>query len=93
MLDLAIPLVQKDLIPYATYLGLVEFGTETFFASDNVTFTARDFAMSLNTTPDTPTLDIPTPEVPGTGSCLDFGILRRLDVLVMIGLGYLFFHM
>lgn len=41
------PDVSEDL-PQDPYLGVVEFGTETWFSSGNVTFTAANFGMTLN---------------------------------------------
>lgn len=41
------PDVSEDL-PEDPYLGVVEFGTETWFSSGNVTFTAANFGMKLN---------------------------------------------
>lgn len=93
LLDLTIPLVRKDWIPYESYLGLVEFGTETYYSNGNVTFSASDFAMDLTTTGEIPTLDIPEPEMPGLASCLRIGFLHRRDILAMIGLGYFYLYM
>ena len=35
-------------MPKDPWLGVVEFGTETWFSSGNVTFTAANFGMELN---------------------------------------------
>jgi xyloglucan-specific endo-beta-1,4-glucanase len=40
-------LTQHDLLPNTTYLGIVQFGTETFHSTSNVTFSASDFSMKV----------------------------------------------
>ncbi len=40
-------LVDHNLLPTSAYLGSVQFGTETFHATANVTFTASNFALDL----------------------------------------------
>jgi len=40
-------LSQNNLIPNSTYLGIVQFGTETFHATSNVTFSAQDFSLKV----------------------------------------------
>jgi xyloglucan-specific endo-beta-1,4-glucanase len=40
-------LVDHNLLPTSAYLGSVQFGTETFHATSNVTFTASNFALDL----------------------------------------------
>lgn len=37
-----------DDLPKDPYLGIVEFGTETWFSDGNVTFTAAGYSMKLN---------------------------------------------
>lgn len=41
-------LTGNNMISNSSYLGIVQFGTETFHAESNVTFTAQNFAMSIN---------------------------------------------
>jgi len=40
-------LVDNDILTRDLYVGLFELGTETFFSSENITFSASDFGMSL----------------------------------------------
>jgi xyloglucan-specific endo-beta-1,4-glucanase len=40
-------LTKNNLIPSTTYLGIVQFGTETFHATSNVTFSASNFNMKI----------------------------------------------
>jgi len=41
-------------ISESTYLGIVQFGTETFYATSNVTFSTWNFNMSLTAGPPRP---------------------------------------
>jgi xyloglucan-specific endo-beta-1,4-glucanase len=38
---------QKNFIPQSIYLGTFQFGTETFHATDNVTFSASDYYFNI----------------------------------------------
>jgi hypothetical protein len=38
---------RHNFIPESTYLGIVQFGTETFHSHSNVTFQVHDFDMSV----------------------------------------------
>jgi len=40
-------LTEHNFLPNTTYLGIVQFGTETFHATSNVTFSATDFNMKI----------------------------------------------
>jgi xyloglucan-specific endo-beta-1,4-glucanase len=40
-------LTKHNLIPSSAYLGVVSFGTETFHATSNVTFSASNFNMKV----------------------------------------------
>jgi xyloglucan-specific endo-beta-1,4-glucanase len=40
-------LVDHNLMPTSTYLGTVQFGTETFHATSNVTFSASNFGLDI----------------------------------------------
>jgi len=40
-------LVNHNLMPTSTYLGTVQFGTETFHATSNVTFKASNFVLDM----------------------------------------------
>lgn len=49
---------RNDLVSADVLLGVVEFGSEAYYASDNVTFSAGDFAIDvLNGDPPKFTLD------------------------------------
>lgn len=91
LLDLAIALVRRNWIPGDSYLGLVEFGTETYYSNSNVTFSAKDFTMTLNTTSEVPTLDIPEPEVPSAGARVSVGFMHRTCILAMSCLVHFYF--
>ena len=42
-------LPHHGLVPFDTYLGTIDFGSETFFASQEVNFTVSHFSASLQT--------------------------------------------
>jgi xyloglucan-specific endo-beta-1,4-glucanase len=60
------PLWKNNLVPSDVQLGLVEFGTETFYAADNVTFSVSDFAVNITTNSSTVTTNSSTGTTNGT---------------------------
>jgi xyloglucan-specific endo-beta-1,4-glucanase len=56
---------RSNYIDEANYLGIVQFGTETFHSSANVTFSMQDFNMSVH--PGEPQAPPPQPTASGTG--------------------------
>jgi Glycosyl hydrolase family 12 len=40
-------LTNNNLLPNTTYLGIVQFGTETFHATSNVTFSASNYNLTV----------------------------------------------
>lgn len=51
-------LAQYGLIPWETYLGVVQFGTETFYSGSKVKFACKSFQAALGT-PYGPTNELP----------------------------------
>ena len=57
-------LYKNDLVPASLYLGAVQFGSETFHATSNVTFSVNDFSINMTST-GSPDGDILTPLASG----------------------------
>jgi xyloglucan-specific endo-beta-1,4-glucanase len=47
-------MVDAGIVNATEYLGIVEFGTETFHSNSNVTFSVTDYNISINSLNNTP---------------------------------------
>lgn len=74
---------RNDYLDDTDYLGTVQFGTETFHSVSNVTFSARNFSMSVEpgkpketpTTPDEPSESKPSIGTLGASHNLISGVM------------------
>jgi hypothetical protein len=66
---------RNGLVPKTSYVGLIEFGSETWHSPEVVTFAARDFRMLIDTSGAAPDREVSRLPV---GCCaLDSGVATR----------------
>jgi hypothetical protein len=76
------PLWKNNLVPSSVNLGLFEFGTEAFYAADNVTFSVSDFAANITTNSSTKPSSSDSPPSPYHFAWYSYAIWSGIAVYI-----------
>lgn len=79
-------MVKAGIINSTEYLGIVEFGTETFHSSANVSFSVTDYNLSISSTSNTP-VSTPFSSTPSKNAAAVY-IPNAIFLLASLGLAF-----